>query len=50
MAIMHTAPASAEIAMVTFRPSRSAIHPPIAYAKLASMAQGAEIASRERWG
>jgi 5-methyltetrahydropteroyltriglutamate--homocysteine methyltransferase len=27
-----------------------AIHPPIAYAKLASMAQGAEIASRELWG
>ena len=26
-----------------------AIHPPIAYAKLESMAQGAEMASRELW-
>ena len=27
-----------------------AVHPPIAYAKLASMAEGAQMASRELWG
>jgi hypothetical protein len=26
-----------------------AVHPPIAYAKLKSMAQGAEMASKELW-